>query len=71
MSQDRSHLNHATWIARDVERKLRNFLGHKFWARGYFVSTVERDEEMIRTYIKNQEMAGKQLDQLQLKLASL
>ena len=65
MSQDRNHLNHATW-----ECKLRNFLGHKFWARGYFVSTVGRDEEMIRTYIKNQEMADKQLDQLQLKLAS-
>ena len=45
------------------------FSGHKFWARGYFVSTVGRDEEMIRTYIKNQEMADKQLDQLQLKLA--
>jgi putative transposase len=53
-----------------LERKLRNFLGHKFWARVYFVSTVGRDEEMIRTYIKNQEMADKQLDQLQLKLAS-
>ena len=26
-------------------------------------------EEMIRAYIKNQEMADKQLDQLQLKLA--
>jgi REP element-mobilizing transposase RayT len=31
-----------------VERKLRNFLGHKFWARGYFVSTVGRDEEKSR-----------------------
>ena len=49
---------------------LRNFLGHKFWARGYFVSTVGRDQETIRTYIKNQEIADKQLDQLQLKLAS-
>jgi len=53
-----------------VERKLRNFLGHKFWARGYFVSTIGRDEEMIRAYIRNQEMADKQLDQLQLKLPS-
>ena len=53
-----------------VERKLRNFLGHKFWARGYFVSTVGRDEEMIRPHIKNREIADKQLDQLQLKLAS-
>jgi putative transposase len=60
----------SIWIAQNVERKLRNFLGHKFWARGYFVSTVGRDEEMIRAYIKNQEMADKQLDQLQLKLPS-
>ena len=43
----------SIWIAQNVERKLRNFLGHKFWARGYFVSTVGRDEEMIRAYIKN------------------
>jgi putative transposase len=56
--------------AQNVERKLRNFLGYKFWTRGYFVSTVGRGDEMIRTYIKNQEMADKQLDQLQLKLAS-
>ena len=60
----------SIWIAQNVERKLRNFLGHKFWARGYFVSTVGRDEEMIRAYIRKQEMADKQLDQLQLKLAS-
>ena len=60
----------SIWIAQNIERKLRNFLGHKFWARGYFVSTVGRDEEMIRAYIKNQEMADKQLDQLQMKLAS-
>jgi putative transposase len=31
---------------------------------------VGRDEEMIRAYIKNQELADKQLDQLQMKLAS-
>jgi putative transposase len=54
----------------NLERKLRDFLSHKFWARGYFVSTVGRNEEMIRAYIRNQEVAGKQLDQLQLKLAS-
>jgi putative transposase len=60
----------SIWVAQNVERKARNFLGHKFWARGYFVSTVGRDEEMIRAYIKNQEMADQQLDQLQLKLAS-
>ena len=24
----------SIWVAQNVERKLRNFLGHKFWARG-------------------------------------
>ena len=56
----------SIWIAQNVERKLRNL----FWARGYFVSTVGRNEEMIRAYIRNQEIADKELDQLQLKLAS-
>ena len=60
----------SIWIAQNVQRKLRNFLGHKFWARGYFVSTVGRDEETTRAYIRNQEMADKQLDQMQFKLAS-
>ena len=48
----------SIWIAQNVERKARNFTGHKFWARGYFVSTVGRDEEMIRAYIKNPRDAG-------------
>ena len=47
----------SIWIAQNVERKLRNFLGHKFWARGYFVSTVGRDEETIRAYIRNRGQA--------------
>ena len=34
----------SIWIAQNVERKMRNFLGHKFWARGYFVT----DEDKIR-----------------------
>jgi putative transposase len=37
----------SIWIAQNVERELRNFLGHKFWARGYFVSTVGRNEETM------------------------
>ena len=60
----------SIWIAQNVERKMRNFLGHKFWARGYFVTTVGRDAEMIRAYIKNQEMADQQLDQLELKISA-
>jgi putative transposase len=34
------------------------------------ISFRPSDEETIRFYIKNQEIADKQLDQLQLKLAS-
>ena len=48
----------SIWIAQNVERKMRNFLGHKFWARGYFVTTVGRDEEVIRAYIRNQELTA-------------
>jgi putative transposase len=47
------------------ERK-RNFVGQHFWARGYFVNTVGRDEEAIPTYIRNQEKEDQRLDQLQL-----
>jgi putative transposase len=49
---------------------MRNFLGHKFWAQGYFVTTVGRDEEMIRASIRNQELADQQLDQLERKLTA-
>jgi putative transposase len=63
-------LTSSIWIAQNVERKMRNFLGHKFWARGYFVTTVGRDEEVIRAYIRNQELADQQLDQLELKIST-
>lgn len=38
-----------------IHGKNRNFTGERFWARGYFVSTIGRDEEKIRQYIRNQE----------------
>ena len=38
----------SIWIAQNIERKAKNFTGRKFWARGYFVSTVGRDEQTIR-----------------------
>ena len=56
----------SIWIAQNIERKAKNFTGHKFWARGYFVSTVGRDEEAIRAYIRNQELQDRQMDQLAL-----
>ncbi len=35
-------------IARTFMGKPRNFTGESFWARGYFVSAVGRDEKQIR-----------------------
>ena len=40
--------------------------GQQFWARGYYVSTVGRNEEMIKRYIQEQEKEDKRLDQLAL-----
>ena len=55
----------AIHVARiDGERK-RNFGGQHFWARGYFVTTVGRDEAVIRAYIRHQEKEDQRLDQLQ------
>lgn len=56
----------SIWVAQNVERKMKNFVGAKFWARGYFVSTVGRDEETVRAYIRHQELQDKQLDQMSL-----
>jgi len=54
----------AIQIARRFSGKERNYAGQNFWARGYFASTVGRDEEVIRAYIKHQEAEDKRLDQL-------
>jgi REP-associated tyrosine transposase len=56
----------AIYLARNYGERSRNFVGQHFWARGYFVSTVGRDEEMIREYIRHQEEEDKRLDQMQL-----
>ncbi|MDO8772206.1 MAG: IS200/IS605 family transposase [Burkholderiaceae bacterium] len=45
----------AITIARHFGGRQRNFTGEVFWARGYFVSTVGLDEEMVRAYIRHQE----------------
>jgi putative transposase len=56
----------AIHIARVYGERKRNFVGQHFWARGYFVSTVGRDEGVIREYIKHQEAEDKRLEQLKL-----
>src|SRR5208337_5683289 len=56
----------AIHLARVYGELKRGFIGQHFWARGYFVSTVGRDEKVIRDYIKNQEKEDQRLDQLNL-----
>ena len=56
----------AIHIARNYGNRKRNFVGQHFWARGYYVSTVGRDEDVVREYIRNQEKEEIRLDQLDL-----
>lgn len=56
----------AIHIARVYGERKRNFTGQNFWARGYFVSTVGRDEQVIRQYIRDQEKEDERLEQLAL-----
>ena len=56
----------AIHLARVYGERKRNFVGQSFWARGYFVSTVGRDKETIRDYIRDQQEEDKRLDQLKL-----
>ena len=56
----------AIHLARVYGERKQNFVGQHFWARGYFVSTVGRDEAVIRDYIKNQEKEDERLEQLGL-----
>ena len=56
----------AIHLARVYGERKRNFVGQHFWARGYFVSTVGRDEATIREDIRAQEKEEARLEQLHL-----
>lgn len=56
----------AIHIARTFSGYKRNFTGQNFWARGYFVSTVGKDEGAVREYIKQQETDDRRFDQLNM-----
>ena len=56
----------AIHIARAYGGRKRNYVGQHFWARGYFASTVGRDEQVIREYIRHQEAEDRRIDQLNL-----
>jgi len=53
-------------IARRYMGHERNFTGQHFWARGYYVSTAGRDEEVVRKYIQKQQEFDQKLDQLKM-----
>ena len=56
----------AIHLARVYGERRKNFVGQSFWARGYFVSTVGRDEQAIRAYIRGQEKEDERLNQMGL-----
>ncbi len=45
--------------------KQKPYWGNHFWARGYFVTTVGVDEEIIKRYVKYQEEQEKRFEQQQ------
>lgn len=45
----------AMIIFEKYSRLKKNFKGHSFWARGYYVSTVGLDEAKIRKYITDED----------------
>ena len=56
----------AIHFARTFSEHKKNFTGQHFCARGYYVSTVGRDEKPVRDSIKAQEAEDLRLDQLDL-----
>ena len=56
----------AIHVARSYLGRRSNFVGQSFWARGYWVSTVGKDEHSVREYIRNQEHEDRRVDQLNL-----
>jgi putative transposase len=58
----------AIQIARKYGGRQKNFKGEHFWARGYFVSTVGLDENVVRAYIRNQEEEDERFDQMKLAM---
>jgi putative transposase len=56
----------AIHIARTYMGRRKNFTSQSFWARGYYVSTVGKDEEATRKYIKHQEEEDRRIDQLSM-----
>lgn len=57
----------AIHLARVYAGRRRNYVGQHFWARGYWVSTVGKNEAAVRRYIQDQEKEDQRLDQMELQ----
>lgn len=53
----------AIYVARNFMGHRKNYGSQTFRARGYYVSTVGRDEKTIREYIQDQEKEDQKLEQ--------
>jgi putative transposase len=58
----------TTWVPRELLPPEGTLFGRSFWARGYCVSTVGRDEDQIRRDIREQEKPQRDQDQGELDL---
>jgi putative transposase len=56
----------AIYIARVYAGKKRNIVGEQFWARGYYVSTIGKDEQKVKEYVKRQQAEDARIEQLRL-----
>jgi putative transposase len=60
----------AMIVFEKYSRLKKNFRGHHFWARGYYVSTVGLDEAKVRKYIQDQELDESVEDQYDTDLSN-
>ena len=56
----------AEYLSKEFPELRKQYWGMRIWARGYFVSTVGIDREVIRKYVKNQQNDQIHEDQLRL-----
>ena len=56
----------AIRVFKEIPEFRKKYWGKRFWARGYFVSTIGVDERIIRQYIQKQEMKERQAKQLDM-----
>ena len=56
----------AEGLRKEFPELNKRYWGMHLWARGYFVSTVGIDSEIIKQYVKNQQDAEMKIEQLRI-----